>query len=424
MAVAVASNIDGVPAGGLSGEWREGWRVVAAAHAGNGMGFSLFLMTAGIFIIPMQQEFGLSRTAVMIGPMVGLAAAFLTPLAATYVDRQGPRMAALSGLLALTLSYLLLATLPATPVTFYSIAVIVALAGTVSSPMVYCKGVATWFARHAGLAFGITMSGVSVATAFAAPLLSHVVETYGWRFGYLTCAVMVGLIGLPAVLAWFRQRETARVATAAGAEPLSGATAAEALRTVPFWLLMTVFACAALPIGGMVSQLYPLLISEDFTPASAAVAVSVYALSIGFGRVIAGLMLDRFPPSLVAATSLFLAGLGAVLLLLGLLGIVPWFFAIAAAFLLGWGQGAEADFLAFFTRRLFGVKAFAMIFSWFNLVAGGGLALGGLSFALAYDQFGNYNVPVTLSALLWLTASALMMLGRVDEFDQAFRRRN
>lgn len=395
-------------------EWARGWSVVASAFTGNGVGFSLFLMTAGIFIIPLQRQFGLSRTAVMIGPAVGLATAFLTPFAATYVDRFGPRMAAVLGLAALTLSYLLLALMPATPVTFYSIAVIVALAGTVSSPMVYCKGVAAWFSRQAGIAFGVTMSGISVTTALAAPLLSHIVQTYGWRSGYFACAALVGAVGLPIVLAWFRERHQSAPRQTSIPERLGG-SAAEALKSRKFWILMIVFACAGLSIGGIVSQLYPLLISQDFAPHSAAAAVSVYALSIGVGRVIGGYLLDRFSPSLIASMCLGLAALGAGVLLLVVSSAVPWYFAFGAAFLLGWGQGAEADFLAFFTQRLFGLSAFALIFSGFNLVAGGGLATGGLLFAFSYDVFGNYKIAMAVSVALWFAAAALIQMVRAPD---------
>lgn len=394
------------------GEWARGWSVVASAFTGNGVGFSLFLMTAGIFIIPLQRQFGLSRAAVMIGPVVGLATALLTPIAATYVDRFGPRIAAVIGLTALTLSYLLLALMPATLVTFYSIAVIVALAGTVSSPMIYCKGVASWFSRHAGIAFGVTMSGISVTTALAAPLLSHIVQSYGWRSGYFACAVLVGGVGLPIVLAWFRERHQPTSRMPAIANQRDG-TAADAIRSRQFWMLMIVFACAGLAIGGMVSQLYPLLISQNFAPQSAAGAVSVYALSIGIGRVIGGYLLDRFAPFVVASMCLGLAAVGGGILLLVVSSALPWYFAFGAAFLLGWGQGAEADFLAFFTQRLFGVSAFALIFSGFNLVAGGGLATGGLLFAFSYDTFGNYKIAMAASVALWFAAAALIQMVRV-----------
>ncbi len=394
----------------LVAEWRNGWPVVLSGFAGNGLGFSMFLMTAGIFIVPIQQELGLTRVGASIGPMVGLVVAFLTPLAAILVDRHGARACAIAGLTILAMGYFMLATLPASRITYFTIAAIVALAGTVSSPMVYCRGVATWFSRHAGLAFGITMSGTSIVAAIMSPLLSAVLRDLGWREGYALCGVVVALVGLPLVLGLFRDKRRIEISpVVSGRNSVWRQAAREAIGTPQFWLLILSFTFAALAIGGIMSQLYPIMIQQGYSAQMAALTVSVYAVSMGSGRVIAGLLLDRMQPVLVAAACLCLAALGAVLLYVALFGGGHWYFAFFAAFLLGWGQGAEGDFLAFFTQKLFGMDAFAFIFSWFNLVVGSGLGIGGLIFAGAYDHFGNYQVAIAANGALWLISAGFML---------------
>ena len=392
-------------------EWQRGWRPLLAAFAGNGVGFSMFLMVSGIFIIPMQQQFGLSRTAASLGAIVGLAVAFLTPVAAHWVDRYGPRRFAIAGLLGLASAYGLMAVLPAHPVIFYALAAMMALAGPISNPMIYCRGVVTWFSRNAGLAFGITMCGTSLITAIASPVLSDVVVHHGWRWGYALWGTIVVVCGLPPVIVWFRQNphplaEAIEAADRAG----SASSARQAARTVPFWLVFGSLACAALAVGGIISQLYPILIAAGYSPELAAGTVSFYAISMGVGRVIAGSLLDRFDPVWVAGGSLFLAAIGSMILLFALFGGGPWMLACLAAFMLGWGQGAEGDYIGFFTQHLFGRQAFAAIYSWFNLAVGSGLALGGLLFARIFDIYGNYQLAVTIGVGLWL-ASAVLMLG-------------
>jgi MFS family permease len=395
---------------GRQSEWARGWRPLLAAFAGNGVGFSMFLMVSGIFIIPMQQQFGLSRTAASIGAIVGLAVAFLTPLAAHWVDRYGPRGFAIAGLLGLACAYGLMAVLPAHPVIFYALAAMMALAGPVSNPMIYCRGVVTWFSRHAGLAFGITMCGTSLITAIASPVLSDVVVHHGWRWGYALWGAIVVVCGLPLVIAWFRENPDP-LADVAGARDRAGsvASARDAARTIRFWLVFGSLACATLAIGGIISQLYPILIAGGYSPELAAGTVSFYAVSMGVGRVVAGFLLDRFEPVWVAGCTLLLAACGSLLLLFALFGGGPWMLAFLAAFMLGWGQGAEGDYLGFFTQHLFGRQAFAAIYSWFNLAVGSGLALGGLLFASLFDHYGNYHLAVTIGGGLWLASAALML---------------
>ena len=122
-------------------EWQRGWRPLLAAFAGNGVGFSMFLMVSGIFIIPMQQQFGLSRTAASLGAIVGLAVAFLTPVAAHWVDRYGPRRFAIAGLLGLASAYGLMAVLPAHPVIFYALAALLLFAVSGDCLLGLCHGV-------------------------------------------------------------------------------------------------------------------------------------------------------------------------------------------------------------------------------------------------------------------------------------------
>jgi MFS family permease len=394
------------------GEWRQGWRVVLAALCGNGVGFTMVQMTSGIFIIPIQQEFGISRTAASIGPWLGLAVALLTPVAALFVDRKGPRGLAIAGLCGLASSYALLAVLPPILPLYVLLACLVALSGTIANPMIYCRGVATWFRRNAGLAFGLTMSGTSVVAAVIAPFLSRIVEQDGWRTGIGLYAAMVSFIGLPLVLLWFRAKpDDAAVQDAVDAT--TGLTAAQAAHTRQFWLLIASFGCATLAIGGMISQLYPILVASNYTAETAALTVSFYAASMGIGRIGAGFLIDRFNPTLVAGSSLALAASGSFLLLHVLFGGGTPELAYLAAFLLGWGQGAEGDFIGFFTQRLFGLKAFGLIYSWFNLAVGCGLAIGGLLFAAAFDRYGNYEFAVMMNGGLWTTAAILMVLVRV-----------
>src|SRR5262245_57845564 len=72
-------------------EWRAGWRVLLSAAVGVGVGTPAVINTAGLFVVPMQQEFGWSRSALAIGPIVGLISSCLSPLGGWLIDRYGAR---------------------------------------------------------------------------------------------------------------------------------------------------------------------------------------------------------------------------------------------------------------------------------------------------------------------------------------------
>ena len=232
---------------------------------GTAISYGLFLMTAGLFIIPMQQEFGWSRSAVSIGPVVGLLAACMAPFGGVVIDRFGARPIAIVGLAALGAIYILPSFSPASPLYLYAVVGIMVVVATITSGVIYCAGVVTWFRRNSGLAIGITMSGLSLTAAIALPALASVIENYGWRTGYLTLSAVTWVIGLPFVVAWFREApevseaEHQALADGSGNENTisrkDGMDFRTAVRDKRFWLCIASFGGAAVPIGGYMSQL-------------------------------------------------------------------------------------------------------------------------------------------------------------------------
>lgn len=391
-------------------EWQTGWRVLFAATVGTGVTYGLFLMTAGLFIIPMQEAFGWSRSAISIGPIVGLASAFLAPLGGMLIDRHGPRSLAIAGLVLLGAIFLCLAVMPMNAAFLYGMVVLLAFAGTISSANVYCKGVATWFRRNSGLAFGITMSGNAVFGAAILPFLAMLIERHGWRSGYLALGAIVLLAGLPLVMAWFREKGETGTPGAPSPVRLDGVSFRQAVRDRRYWLCVVVFGGAGLPIGGFMGQLQPLLVSHAFTATAAAAAGSVFLVAIALGRLAAGALADRFSPPRVASFFFLLPAVGCLLLAVAAGGAPVWGLAAVAVFLLGLGQGAEVNFMAHFTLKLFGLRAFSTIFASFGLVVGATIGLGGILFALLYDVTGSYLPTIHMSIAFFLVSAVLVLL--------------
>ena len=361
----------------------------------------------------MQREFGWSRGALAIGPIVGLVYSLLNPLGGMATDRYGARPVAIAGLIFLSIAILALAATPISPISFYGILVVLGVLGTVTNNVVYCKAVATWFTRNAGSAIALVLSGVSVFGAAMQPLLAFVIVRRGWRMGYVCLAGITLIIGLPLVLKWFRERDLYVHARASSISALPGASMAQAFRDKRYWLIVGAFGGAALPIGGFVSQLQPLLINKGYPVASAAIFVSVFLLATAVGRVAAGFLFDRYPPPFVAGAFLALSGIGALTLGLTDLSAVPRLAPAGAISLIGLAQGAEGDFIALFTLRTFGLRHFSALFATIATASGIAFAIGGFMFAAVFDRRGDYTLAVLTSALILLFTALLAMTIKV-----------
>jgi MFS family permease len=390
-----------------SGEWRRGWRVLLSAATGVGVGIPAVINSAGLFVIPLQQDFGWSRRALAIGPIVGLVYSCSNPIGGMLTDRFGSRRVATAGLILLSAGLLLLAAVPANPLAFYATLVALGLIGTTTNNVVYCKAVATWFERNAGTAIALVLSGVSLVGAALQPGLSFIIVRYGWRIGYVCLAASTLVLGLPMVLTWFKERLEPRHARGARVVRIPGASVGQALRDRRFWLIVAAFGGAALPIGGFVNQLQPLLVNKGYSPVAAANLVAVFLFATALGRLAAGFLFDHRPPSLVAAAFLLFSGLGALILGLADLRTMPWLSVATAISLVGLAQGAEGDFIALFALRIFGLRHFSTLFATIATASGIGFALGGVMFAAIFDLRGDYGAAALSSAAILLLTAIL-----------------
>ena len=400
-------------------EWAAGWRTLIAAFFATGVGWNFASVASALFLKPMQAEFGWTRTELSFGPFAGLLVAFSLPVTGLLLDRFGSRRVALTGLVAIACAYALFACTPVNHALFYVFVICLGLAGAISNSVVMSRGVAPWFNRNLGAAIGTMMVGTSILAAVAVPILSRVIERYGWRSGFWALAAGTLAVGLPLALLWFREPTLSgpdeRRAGADSFRRVSG--------TVQFWQLIIACGVAALPIGGFISHLIPLLGDLGLPIRTAAWLGSVFAVSVGIGRVATGAALDRLYPPLVIAITLALAACGALLLYLtGSYAAERWTFVGPIA-LLGLAQGAEGDYIVFFSMRLFGIRNLSRVVSILATTIGLGMALGGLAFAKVFDLTGSYRFAVLASVALYaigaIVFGTVSMKPALDEIDPA-----
>ncbi|MET0364772.1 MAG: MFS transporter [Sphingobium sp.] len=393
---------------GALAEWRKGWPVVLAAGIGYGSGGAMVLLLAGLFIKPMKEALGWSTSAVTIAPIVTLTWALCYPLAGRAIDRAGSRRIAITGAAGLAACAALLSFMPVSAAVLYAIAALIGVFASLTAVPTYTRAVASWFTQGVGLAFGVTLSGSALVSIFATPFVGTVIADHGWRMGFLAMAGLVLCVGLPIILLFYREQPRI-AATTAGAVPASGATMGEALRDMRFWGYLAAFAIACVPLGGFVGHVQPMLAGKGFPLAEALSLGVLYALAISFGKILVGILLDRIWPFAVAGLVSTLAGLGAIGLSMADMA-AGFGFAAAAILAIGMGQGAEADFVAYFALRSFGMRAYATIVGVLGMMSTVGLAVGGFLFAQLADRNGNYDAACLIGAACLIASGVILIL--------------
>ena len=191
-----------------AGRWHYAW-VIA------GVTFVTLLITAGIratpglLMVPLEDEFGWSRTAISGAVAINLALfGLIGPFAASAMDRWGVRRLVAIALALLAVSVALTTQMRSQWQMTLLWGVFVG-AGTGVTSMVLAAVVATrWFDARRGVVLGALSAANATGQLVFLPMLARVVEQYGWRSAALIVAG-VAVVVFAVVLTFMRDRPEA-----------------------------------------------------------------------------------------------------------------------------------------------------------------------------------------------------------------------
>jgi MFS family permease len=369
----------------------------------------VILYTLGLFIKPLNQEFGWDRASISAaGGIAAIFSAITIPFVGSLIDRWGVRTVLLPVIVLCASSVALIALTPKSVVAFMLFFAITGVLGSGQGPLGYAKCVSAWFDDRRGLALGITMSGIGLGAAFIPQYTQFLIGHLGWRTAYAGLGLLTLMVAFPAVFLFIR--EPARAKTGAAQSSASehrppDLEVREVLGGRRFWLI----ACALLLVStvtqGLVVHTVPLLTDKGYSPEVAAALMIAVGLSTMAGRLLSGYLVDRIFAPYVAAFFFLLPCLGIYLLDST---VSP----VAGIISLGLASGTEIDMIGFLTSRYFGMKRFGQLYGYLFASFVVGSAIGPFLMGLAFERLHSYEPALWMfSALMLLASGAILSLG-------------
>lgn len=397
-------------------EFQSGWPALLSATVGSAVGVTALLFySLGSFTSALQTEFGWNRAEVSSSFLYTTIA--LTASAAPLgwlLDRFGPRRMALISVPGLTVSLVLLSQFRGELLHFHVLFALAGLLGAGTTSIVYTKAVNSAFFKSRGLALGITLAGLGVAALALPPLVTAVVQSFGWRAGFTALAVL-SLVVLP--FAFFGL--PGRTERASDSPSVAGMERAEALRSRPFWTILLGFLLVGGSVPAIIPHMVPMLTDAGLAPATAASIAALIGLGVIIGRLGIGFLVDRFFAPLVAAPLFVITAMGCLLLLWGGPAVAP-----LAALMIGASFGAEADLIAFLCGNYFGLKRYGFIYGLIYAVFTVAVAVGPIWAGSFYDRTGSYDGALwTVAAMLTVGSAVLLTLPKSQVFAKAIAQR-
>lgn len=397
---------------GAGAEWRAHWPLAAAALVGYS---TIGLQSYGIspFVSSLEAEFGWTRSDVMIGVSVSNAAGILLNIIiGLIVDRFGSRRVALTGLVVMTGSFALLSTATGAVLDWTGHWLLIAVGVVLVQSTVWMRALAKFFDASRGFAFAVALSGTSIMAIFLPAYSTWLIQSYGWRMGFVGVAATWLAITLPIVFVWFREDRGAKTAAATAAAPaqLPGLSFRQGLRTKPFWLLVISFGCFSFFSMTVATNLVPLLSETGISAMEAAGIASIMGLVGIVVRLSVGFLLDRLPGNIIGTITLMLPVIGAAILLIDAPSVLLLSIAVAA---FGAAIGAEMDVALYLATRHFGLKAFASLFNAVITFGAMMAAIGPFVGGTLHDMTGNYDALLaTIIVIMTIGALSMALIGK------------
>lgn len=402
-------------AGSRRGEFRQHWRPLLAASLGVGTALSFNTYLLSIFAPYMIKDFGWSLSEWAMTGLVQFFVIVSIPIAGRLTDLYGVRRVASVGAFSYPLFLLMIAGMNGDLGVYLAIYIAQTLLCSTTTMTVYSRVVAGAYSRRRGLALGICGSAPPLLGAIASPLMSSFVADHGWRAGYVVVAAFCMACSIVTFLL-LKGGDAARQA-----EPVRPAASRprgdyRAILASPvFWLLVVALLLVNTPFALASSQLKLVALDQGLTDATAALMVSVFAISSIVGRVLSGAALDRLPAHLIAALAFFLPVIGLLLLASSYDSTVP---VMAGLVLIGISFGGEGDIIPYLVTRYFRIEVYGTVLGLLTAAMGAAMGAGTALLSATLARSNDYQLYFLIAATTAAVGSAMFLLLGLRRFHQ------
>jgi MFS family permease len=385
-----------------------------------------FRAAPGVLMVPLQEEFGWSRSVVSLAVGVNLVLFGLTaPFAAALMERFGVRAVVSVALLLIAAGSGLSVGVTSSWQLVLLWGVLIGL-GTGSMALVFAATVANrWFVRRRGLVMGVLTAASATGQLVFLPVVAWMTERSGWRAASLVVSA-AALAVIPLVQLRLRDSPAELGVAPYGAPadpPIDGpgmvgaaepapegparralTTLAVAARTRTFWALAVGFAiCGASTNGLIATHFIPSAHDHGMPETTAAGLLAVVGVFDIVGTVASGWLTDKVNPRLLLAAYYSLRGAG-LLMLPALLSdsLHPSIIVFVVVYGLDWV--ATVPPTAALCREAFG-EAGSVVFGWVFAAHQIGAAVVSVGAGVIRDTTGQYTMAWVGAACLCLVAA-------------------
>jgi MFS family permease len=398
-----------------------------------GVTFLALLAAAGVrsspsvFIVPIETEFGWTRTTVSIAIAINLLLyGLLGPFAAAFMDRIGLRATAIIAFAIMAVGSLGTLVMTSSWQLMLLWGVVIGTGSGIASLVMGAVVANRWFIARRGLVMGLLTSSFAAGQLIFLPLLARLVSDHGWRWAVVVITAII-LLMIPVVALFLRDYPRDLGLKPYGApdgfrdapapKPVNPFTSAmsslgDGFVSRDFWLLsLSFWVCGASTNGLIGTHLIPFCIESGVPAQTAAGLLAGMGIFNFIGTTASGWLSDRFDSRLLLFTYYSLRGFS----LLFLPYIFDFSFFGLTLFTVFYGLDwiATVPPTVKLAGNSFGLARAGMMFGWITAMHQVGSAMAAAGAGWLHDTVGSYTSSFLISgALCFVAAAAVLPVGR------------
>ncbi len=389
-----------------------------------GLTFMILLAAAGIratpsiLIVPLEKEFGWSRSIISTAVAVNIALfGLIGPFAASLMARLGLRRVVLAALALLALAAALSAGMRSSWQLIALWGIVVGVGAGATSLVLAAVVVNRWFDQRKGLVMGFLTAANATGQLIFLPVLATLVERSDWRPAVLVVGTVAAAVFI-AVWLWmkndpaeigllpFGQTEPSPISPTVTRSPLQ--TLSWVSKSRDFWILAgSFFICGASTNGLVGTHLIPACVDHGIPEVRAAGLLAIMGIFDLVGTTASGWLTDRFDSRKLLFLYYALRGLALLYL--------PFSFESAAHGLSIFAVFYGLDWIATvpptvrLTADAFGKENVGVVYGWIGASHQLGASLAALGAGVIRTQLGDYRNAFWAAGSLCIVAAFILI---------------
>ena len=362
------------------------WAVFVTVFFSGGLIIGLNTYSFGLFIEPLEKEFGWTREEISLGYSISFVSSLFAPIIGKFVDLKGTKIFLVGSLFLISFGFIFRPLM--TNLNHWILLNSLVFAGYPGT-LLLASGILmqVWFPKSRGRMVALATSGHN-AGGLVIPLITLIVlSSFNWKFAY---AFFGGIILIIAIFSLFfvRNSPDKKNITLDNDVKKVGIDFISAIKTKKFIFLTLGITFAMFTYNGVMPQMAPHLQSEGLSLIAATIAMSYIGAMGIMSKLVFGRLSEKYSSIFMTCISVFLQAIGLAVILLSFGNIIGiW----TGVIIFGIGFGGLGALITLNITECFGMKSLGSVYGMLSFLGIWASILAPWMMGRIYDSTSSYR---------------------------------